>query len=114
MHVNRLIHMIQNWYVHLEHCVHVVDLIGGLLERSDPLLQIVHSELKPGLNLCHLQYLRLRGQYHLILPPNGMQDRLLGHIWFVDIGLILELLPNAPNLGTKTVHSHYKPTTINL
>ena len=41
------------------------------------------------------QYLRLQGQYHLILPPNSMQDRFLGHIWFVQMGPTLELLPNA-------------------
>ena len=55
----------------------------SLLTRSNLLLQSV-------------QYLRLQGQYHLILPPNGMHDRFIGHVWFVQMGTTLELLPNAP------------------
>ena len=70
-------------------------LASSVLTRSDLLLQSVHSELKPGLNICHIQYLCLQGQYQLILPPNGMQDRLLGHTWFVQMGPTLELPPNA-------------------
>ena len=54
----------------------------SLLTRSNLLLQ-------------SLQYIHLQGQYQLILPPNGMQDRFLGHIWFVQMGSTLELLPNA-------------------
>ena len=54
----------------------------SLLTRSNLLLQIV-------------QDLRLHGQYQLILPPNGMQDRFLGHVWFVHMGPTLELLPNS-------------------
>ena len=96
MHVNRLVQLIQDRFLHLEHRIHIVDVIGGLPERSNLLLQIVHGELKPGLNLCHLQYLCLKDWYQLILPPCGMQDCLLGHIWFVQMGLTLELLPNAP------------------
>ena len=96
MRVNRLVQLIQYRYFHLDRRVHIVDLLGVLPERSDLLLQIVHDELNPGLNIRHLQYLRLRGHYHLILPPNGMQDRLLGHIWFFQMGPTLELLPNAP------------------
>ena len=38
----------------------------------------------------------MQDQYHLILPPNGMQDCFLGHVWFVQMGPTLELLPNAP------------------
>ena len=72
-------------------------LTSSVLNLSNLLLQSVHGELKPGLNLCHIQYLRLQGQYHLILPPNGMQDRFLGHIWFFQMGPILEFLPNTPN-----------------
>ena len=57
-------------------------LTRSLLTRSNLLL---HS----------VQYLRLQGQYQLILPPNGMQDRFLGHVWFVQMGPTLDLLPNA-------------------
>ena len=58
-------------------------LTRSLLTRSNLLLQSV-------------QYLRLQGQYHLILPPNGMQDNFLGHLWFFQMGPTLELLPNDP------------------
>ena len=54
----------------------------SLLTRSNLLLQSV-------------QHPRLQGQYQLILPPNGMQDRFLGHVWFVQMGPTLELLSNA-------------------
>ena len=67
-----------------------------LLTLSNLLLQRVHSELKPGLNLCHIQYLRLQGQYHLILPLNGMQDYFIGHLSLVHMGPTLEILLNAP------------------
>ena len=53
---------------------------------------LTHSNLL----LESVQYLRLQGQYQLILLPNGMQDSILGHIWFVHMGPILELLPNVP------------------
>ena len=46
--------------------------------------------------LQSVQYLVLQGQYHLIMPPNGMQDSFLGHVWFVQMGPTVELLPNAP------------------
>ena len=71
-------------------------LTRALLTCSNLLLKSVHDELNPGLNLCHIQYLCLQGQYHLILLPNGMQDRFLGHVWFVQMGPTLELLPNSP------------------
>ena len=54
----------------------------SLLTRSNLLLQSV-------------QYLLLQGQYQLILAPNGMQDIFLGHVWFVQMGPTLEILPNA-------------------
>ena len=54
----------------------------SLLTRSTLLLQSV-------------QYLLLHGQYHLILPPNGTQHCFLSHVWFVQMGPTLELLPNA-------------------
>ena len=57
-------------------------LTRSLLTRSNLLLQRV-------------QYFRLQGQYQLILPPNGMQDRFLGHVWFVQMGPTLDLLPNS-------------------
>ena len=69
-----------------------------LLTRSNFLLPSVHGELNPGLNLCHIQYLRLQGQYHLIIPPNGLQDPFLGHILFYHMGPTLKILPNAPYL----------------
>ena len=50
---------------------------------------LTHSNLL----LQSVQYLGLQGQYQLILPPNGMQDRFLGHLWFVQMGLTLELPP---------------------
>ena len=69
-------------------------LTSFVLTHSNLILQSVHRELKPGLNLCHIQNLRQRGQYHLILPPNGTQDRFLVHVWFVQMGPTLELLLN--------------------
>ena len=45
--------------------------------------------------LQSVQYLCLQGQYQIILPLEGMQDRFLGHVWFFQMGLTLELLPNA-------------------
>ena len=66
------------------------------LTRPNLLLQSAHSELKPGLNIFHIKYLCLQGQYHLILPSNGMQDRFLGHVWFFQMGPTLELPPNTP------------------
>ena len=45
--------------------------------------------------LQSVQYLCLQGQYQLILLPNGMKDRFLVHVWFVQMGPTLELLPNA-------------------
>ena len=58
-------------------------LTRSLLTRSNLLLQSVQC-------LC------LQVHYHLILPPNGTQDRFLGHVWFVQMGPTIELLPNAP------------------
>ena len=71
-------------------------LTSSVLTRFNLLLQSVHGELKPSINLCHIQYLRLQGQYHLILPPNGMQDFFLGHVWFVQMVPTLELPTNTP------------------
>ena len=96
MHIYRLVQLIQDGYLHLEHRVYIVNLLGGLLKRSSLLMQIIHGELKPGLNICHLHYILLQGQYHLIMLPNGVQDNLLGHILFVHMGLTLELLLDAP------------------
>ena len=61
-------------------------LTSSVLTRSNLLLQSVHGDLKPGLNLCHIQYLRLQGQYLLILTRNGMQDRFIGHVYFCPDG----------------------------
>ena len=44
--------------------------------------------------LQSVQYICLQGQYQLILLLNGMQDRFLGHVWFVKMGPTLELLSN--------------------
>ena len=38
MHVNRLVQLIQDRFLHLEHRIHIVDVIGGLPERSNLLL----------------------------------------------------------------------------
>ena len=71
-------------------------LTSSALTISNFLLQSVSGELKPGLNLSPIQYICLQGQYLLILPPNDMQDRFLGHVWFVPMGPTLKLLPNTP------------------
>ena len=71
-------------------------LTSSVLTCSNLLLQSVHGQLKPGVNLCHIQYIRLQGQYHLILPSNSMQDRFLGHVWFFHMVATLEILPNSP------------------
>ena len=68
----------------------------SVLTCYNPLPQSVYGELNIGLNICHIQYLRLQGQYHLILPPNGMQNCFLGHVWLVQMGPTLDLLPNTP------------------
>ena len=69
---------------------------SSVITCSNLLLQSVHGELKPGLNLFHIQHHRLQGQYRLILTPDGMQDRFLGHVWFVQMGPTLEIFPNTP------------------
>ena len=74
----------------------MADLVSPLKnDREDDYLTRSLLTLS-NLLLQSVQYLVLQGQYHLILPPNGMQDRFLGHLWYVQMGPTVELLPNAP------------------
>ena len=70
----------------------MVDLVSPLNGDRDDDYHTRSLLTRSNLLLQSLQYLCLQGQYQLILPPNGMQDRFLGHVWFVQMGPTLELL----------------------
>ena len=73
----------------------MADLVSPLNCDTDDDYHTRYLLTRSNLLLQSLQYLRLQGQYQLILPPNGMQDRFFGHVCFVQMGPTLELLPNA-------------------
>ena len=73
----------------------MADLVSPLSGDRDDDYHTRYLLTRSNLLLQSVQYLHLRGQYQLILPPNGMQDCFLGHIWFVQMGPTLEILPNA-------------------
>ena len=73
----------------------MADLVSPLNGDRDDDYHTRYLLNRYNLLLQSVQYLRLQVQYQLILPSNDVQDRFLGHVWFVQMGPTLELFPNA-------------------